>query len=275
MNCVENLEGEIWRYVMSEEIGFYPYMVSNMGRVKSLNYKQTGDEKLLKANKTKQGYLQVFLYCKGEKKHFFVHRLVALMFLKPDPNLDPNDLEVNHIDEDKTNNCVENLEWCTHRYNINYGTCTERMKETIKTSVARAEGNAKKMKKVYQYNQNLELVNTYSSSICASKQTGYSRGNICECCNGRQKTAYGYVWSYVELSSKEVLDLFERKNKSKQVFQYSTDLVLINVFPSLKNASLETGFSAGWISQSCNGKQKTAYNYIWSYSPIETEKKIS
>ena len=104
------------------------YQVSNFGQILSLNYRKTGKAELLKPGKTKDGYPIVILYKDGKKKTFTIHRLVAETFL-PNPN---NLLEVNHKDEDKTNNSVDNLEWCTREYNINYGTHNERMSKTKK-----------------------------------------------------------------------------------------------------------------------------------------------
>ena len=107
------------------------YQVSNFGQILSLNYRKTGKAELLKPGKTKDGYPIVILYKDGKKKTFTIHRLVAETFL-PNPN---NLLEVNHKDEDKTNNSVDNLEWCTREYNINYGTHNERMSKTKKKTV--------------------------------------------------------------------------------------------------------------------------------------------
>ena len=95
---------EIWRDIKDYE-GLYK--VSNFGRVKSLNYRNTGREKILQLNKTKNGYIRVCLWKDGKTKAFLVHRLVALAFID---NIDLKPC-VNHIDEDKTNNSVENLEF--------------------------------------------------------------------------------------------------------------------------------------------------------------------
>ena len=122
---------EIWKPVPGYE-GLYE--VSNLGRVRSVNryVKSKGESywlrkgKMLSPAKDKNGYLKVNLSCNGKNNIIRVHRLVAQAFL---PNPD-NLLEVNHKDEDKTNNRVENLEWCTAKYNNNYGTKIERQKKT-------------------------------------------------------------------------------------------------------------------------------------------------
>ena len=117
---------EIWLNIE----GYSNYMISNYGRVKSLNYRRTGKEKILSLKKDKKGYYYITLCKNGECKTFKVHRLVAKAFI-PNPNNYP---QVNHKDENPSNNCVENLEWCTNEYNLNYGKCQEkRIKSRQKT----------------------------------------------------------------------------------------------------------------------------------------------
>ena len=102
------------------------YQVSNKGRVRILNYRKTG---VCRIKKTyfKNGYERLSLCKNGKYKNYFVHRLVANTFLQ-----NPYDLsQVNHKDEDKTNNCVSNLEWCTAKDNINYGTRNERVSKSM------------------------------------------------------------------------------------------------------------------------------------------------
>lgn len=115
---------EEWRDIKGYE-GLY--QISNLGRVKSLrdnhgNYR----EKILNPSNRK-GYLIVSLCRKGRKREFKVHRLVALHFID-NPN---NYSQVNHKDENKENNRVDNLEWCTPKYNSNYGTRTQRASEKL------------------------------------------------------------------------------------------------------------------------------------------------
>ena len=108
---------EIWKDIKGYE-GLY--QISNLGNVKSIRYFNHANNKaytrnrLLKTSKTEKGYLRVELYKKGKGKKIRVHRLVAETFL---PNL-YNFKEINHKDGNKQNNCVDNLEWCTHSYNM-------------------------------------------------------------------------------------------------------------------------------------------------------------
>lgn len=105
------------------------YQINQLGQVRSLNYKRMRKIKRIKHSKQKNGYLYIILYDNSNsKKTYYIHRLVAQTFLS---NLN-NYKEVNHIDENKENNCVWNLEWCTHEYNINYGSRNEKHSEKMK-----------------------------------------------------------------------------------------------------------------------------------------------
>lgn len=190
---LENLENEIWLPVVGFE-GLYE--VSSLGRVKSLrNRYGTYREKILKQGKYKDGYLKVLLYKDEKKKTCRVNRLVAIAFID-----NPNNFRcVNHKDENKTNNCVDNLEWCTHQYNLNYGTAqARRVASTDWKSVAE-----KKSKRVYQYTKNGELVGIWESTRECGRQ-GFNQGNVSACCNNCFKregnNVYkNYIWSYREL----------------------------------------------------------------------------
>ena len=165
---------EIWKNVVIKGEVYDNYKVSNLGRLINLNYRGTGKNKLLKPSKNTNGYLQVFLRKDGKRKMFLVHRLVVETFL-PNPDGLP---EVNHKDEDKTNNSVENLEWCTHEYNTNYGTRTE------KTS-----------KPVLQLSLTGEFIKEWKSTQECGRN-GYIPGNIVKCCRGKRKSAHGFRWEY-------------------------------------------------------------------------------
>lgn len=150
------------------------YQISNQGRVKSLKF---GREKIRKSIKQKSGYFLVQLHDNGKREHKLVHRLVAQAFI-PNPQKLP---EVNHKDEDKSNNSVENLEWCDRKYNANYGTVTIRHS-----------------KRVVQIDpQTSDVVHEWASTAECGRN-GYSSGAISECCNGKRKIHKGYVWKYLQ-----------------------------------------------------------------------------
>lgn len=144
------------------------YVVSSLGRVKSLNYNHTGKEKILKPAKNSKGYLQVQLWRDGKHKMFQVHRLVATAFLPNSEGLE----QVNHIDEVKTNNCVENLEFCDCKYNNNYGTRNER--------AAAAQSKAVEASKFSDF-RTIEL---RFASTQEAERNGYKHQNVSACCRG-------------------------------------------------------------------------------------------
>ena len=116
------MQEEIWKPAPGFE-GLYE--VSNYGNVKSLNYRRSGKERIIDFYPGTNGYRQRTLYKDGKAINMKLHRLVALAFI-PNPDNLP---QINHKDEDKTNNCVDNLEWCDAKYNINYGTGMDRRTE--------------------------------------------------------------------------------------------------------------------------------------------------
>lgn len=183
------------------------YQVSNEGRVKSLDHiiicnngkgvaikKQKG--KMLRSFSRCLNYQTVTLTKNGIQKLCLVHRLVAEAFI-PNPDNLPF---INHKDENPANNVVENLEWCTHKYNMNYGTCQQRKSEKLKGRIHKQYvwnyPYKAKEKKVYQYTLEGKLICEYNSLREASRKNNISASNISCVCNGKQKTAYGYIWSY-------------------------------------------------------------------------------
>ncbi len=163
---------EIWKDIEGYE-GLY--QISNYGNVKSLGNDKTRKERILKPAKDKDGYLMVGLCKQGERKYHKIHRLVAQEFF-PNPNNYP---EVNHKDEDKTNNQVTNLEFCDRKYNINYGTHTERSALSRSKPVLCVETG-----KIYQSTHQVE------------RELGFAQQYISNACNGRYKQAYGFHWKY-------------------------------------------------------------------------------
>ena len=131
------------------------------------------------------GYYRIWLWIGGVQKCFLVHRLVALAFL-PNPDNLP---EVNHKDENKTNNMVGNLEWCSKSYNINYGTRNERCGEKILNRKDQS-------RPVKQFTKDGVFIKEYPSMHEVERQTGFYNGHISKCCNGKLKSAYCYIWRY-------------------------------------------------------------------------------
>lgn len=157
------------------------YSISSFGRIASHH---RGDIRILHPTTNRaNGYAYVNLCQNGIAKLFRVHVLVAKHFL---PNPDCL-LEVNHKDEDKLNNRADNLEWCTRKYNVNYGTAQQKRRNKQGERVG---------KHVSQYSKTGERVRTYESIAEASRSVGSSVANIVRCCKGRRPTSGGFVWRY-------------------------------------------------------------------------------
>ena len=154
------------------------YEVSSEGEVRSLARKGRKRQIFLKPFNNTQGYLQVVLTKGGKRDQPRVHRLVMQAFVGPCPE----NMEVNHIDEDKTNNCISNLEYVTHKQNLNHATRNAR--------VARARGLA-----IESYDINTgATIKRYASAWEAQRQDGYKHGNISRCLSGRLKSHHGVGW---------------------------------------------------------------------------------
>lgn len=158
---------EIWKDVVGYE-GLYK--ISNHGRLISLKY---GKEKILKFGKAR-GYLQTNLHKNGKFKKAFIHRLVASAFID-----NPDDLpQVNHKDENKTNNNACNLEWCTAKYNSNYGTGTERRTDP--------------KRKIVIQSMNGITIEEFKSIKETADKLKMSTTTVRKCCNEKLKTSCGY-----------------------------------------------------------------------------------
>lgn len=174
------MKQEIWKDIAGYE---GKYQVSNLGRVKSLNYKRSGKEEIMEPYKVGGGYLQVHLCKNGERDKQYVHRLVAEAFL-PNPENLPF---VNHKDENPENNIVSNLEWCNAKYNTNYGTRNDRVAEKL----INREDLSKPVLCV-------ETGEIFPSSSEAERKSRAYQGNIIKCCQGKRKTTRGYHWRYAD-----------------------------------------------------------------------------
>lgn len=170
---------EIWKDI---ENYYGLYQVSNMGNVKSLNYLHTGKERILRLGVNRGGYLIVELCKNGKRKTLLIHRLVLMTFA-PINNMDKFD--VNHRDENRQNNSLDNLEWCSRSYNINYGTRNQK----ISKPVVQLDTTTNK------------VVNVYCSAWEADRQ-GFNQSNITQCCKNKfsrpgNNIYKGYKWQYM------------------------------------------------------------------------------
>ena len=165
---------EMWKDIPSYE-GLY--FVSNTGKVKSARR-----ETILKPFSTPLGYKRVTLYADGVKKHYLVHQLVAKAFI-PNPHGYPF---INHKDENPSNNAVDNLEWCTQRYNLKYGHRNSKLRATLGTQ------------HVVQKSLHGDFIAEYCSANVAAAILNVDSSYIYRCLRGERESAYGYLWSYVD-----------------------------------------------------------------------------
>ena len=198
------MKDEIWVDIKGYE-GLY--QVSNKGRVKSLNYNKTGEERVLINQPDKTGYLHVVI--KG--KIINVHRLVAEAFI-PNPENKPC---VDHINTIRSDNRVENLRWATTKENMNNEKTLEKFKgennpffgkhhteetkqkmRVPKSEEAKRNMSKAREKRIVQLDKDMNFISEYSSAQRASEILGYHQGHINRCCNGKRKTHKGYIWMF-------------------------------------------------------------------------------
>ena len=178
---------EIWKDIPDYE-GLY--QVSNLGEVRSLDRYETNGKTIVlykgkmlnKAlNHSKKAYYMVSLSKKGNVTKKYVHRLVAETFLDNPYNYKC----INHKDENKLNNNVNNLEYCTNEYNVNYGTRNEKVRIS-------------KLKSVLQYDLKGNFIKQWIGIKNASEILKINGSDIGECCRNKRKTAGGYIWRFKE-----------------------------------------------------------------------------
>lgn len=163
------------------------YQASTHGRIQSLDIwirEKNGKERLhkgrlLKMYKIHNGYLCVCLQTKGVRKHFLVHRLIALTFIPNPQCLDT----VNHKDENKDNNYVDNLEWQTLYQNNRHGTRDDRMRKSLS-------------KPVLQYTLSGVFMKEFESLAAVKRELGFNASSVNKAARGIYKSSNGYIWKY-------------------------------------------------------------------------------
>ena len=190
------LEGSNMKEIWKPCKGFEEfYEVSNTGHVRSIALYSDKHKRVIKRKHpvikaeetTHDGYKRVLLCLYGVHHHCAVHRLVAQTFI---PNIDGLP-EVNHKDENTQNNSVGNLEWCSRKYNANYGTHPKRIKERMRKNHPTA-------KPVIQFDISGNKVREWKSQKEAARYLGIRSENISRCCKGKNHQAAGYYWHYAK-----------------------------------------------------------------------------
>lgn len=186
---LKDLPNEEWRDVVGYE-GLYK--VSNMGRVKMLPRNVLANksqriipEHIIKQIETQKGYLSVDLWNMNNRKRFMVHRLVLNAF--NGKNSDKK--ECNHKNENRKDNIYTNLEWISHKENINYGSRTEKQKVAM-------INHSRMSKPIVQYDLNGRFIAEYPSMRQAARELCFDMSNIKDCCKGRYKSTHGFVFKY-------------------------------------------------------------------------------
>ena len=156
------------------------YEISNFGKIRNIK-----TQRIRKAKINNKGYEQIILFINSKPKSYYVHRLVASNYIK-----NPNHYkEINHINENKLDNRVCNLEYCDTKYNCNYGTRNQRIinakRQTFKT--------------IIQKDKNNNIIRIWNDIIEIQQETKYNKHNIYKCCENKYKYAYGYKWEYSTL----------------------------------------------------------------------------
>lgn len=253
------MKEEIWEPVVGYE---GKYEVSDLGRVRSVDRHVFQQGKsvfyngvIMTPSVNNSGYLTIRLSRNNKKKGLLIHRIVAEAFLE-----NPNGLPcVNHKDENKLNNNLQNLEWCTMSYNVNYGTATIRR--------ARKMGN-----KIAQYNLKGNLVATYYSSGDAERNTGIAKSAIKDCANGKTSTSGGYIWKKIIDSCPQHVNVLLPCNHAKVIEQYDVNLNFIASYDSGHIAAKDTGLCSENILACCRRQQKSCGGYIWAFQGEEPAK---
>lgn len=246
---------EIWKDIEGYE-GMY--QVSNMGRVRALDRVkpnsggQIAKGHILPQSDNGHGYRFVSLWKFNKGRRFYVHRLVASAFI-PNPNNFPI---INHKDENKSNNRYENLEWCTQKYNINYGNHMKRLKESYI-----ANGNNRP---IDVYDKNGAFLKTFDCSNEVCKELGVHRRGLYLVCQGVAKSYKGYRFAFHGEPLKPYMK--EGKATPVSVLQYDNEGYLSACYDSMREAEKANNLYRGFLrvhNIKHNGNiVKDGYRYI-------------
>ena len=256
---LEDFEGEVWKDIPQSFCS-----VSNMGRIRSNTHTiqvhnhsvyetRTFYGRILKTRINQDGYYIVSLYINKKRIKIGVARLVAQAFID-----NPNGLpQVNHKNEDKSDNRCINLEWCTQLYNINYGT------GNIRKGISLRRNIREKCHKIKQYSKDGILLKTFVGSYELNKE-GFDNSAVYACCMHKLNQCYGYVWRFDN-------DPFTPPPKrgrgiKTKIEQLDLNGNLIAVYENMHQAAIAVvgkAQSYSTIRQCCIGNYSKAFGYKW------------
>lgn len=215
------------------------YSVSTEGEVRkdTTNY--------ILSQSSQQDYKFVTLLIKGKQKRMRVHRMVALTFLD-NPENKPY---VNHINGNRSDNNITNLEWVTPSENTQHAVDTGLM-------------NNGRKKAVIQYNLNGDRMATFESASEAARQTGGSQSKITMCCRRQRESANDYQWRYFD-DIQDVQKIEKKFITGKQVAQCDEEGKVLNIYPSFKEAARAVNGTSSAISRVCSGTNIRHKGYKW------------
>lgn len=261
---LKDFPNEIWK-----QSKFDNYLVSNYGRVKSVKrvytpaketrffHKRTYPERIVKLHIDRNGYIFFRFSIDGKLHNYSIHRLVAEAFI---PNTKCFDY-INHKNENKSDNRVNNLEWCSAEYNSNYGTCQQRRSSSVK------EMRRNRSISIDQYTINGDFIKHFSKKG-EIDDAGFCLKSILKVCRHNQETSGGFVWRFSNegFNKPEFIDS-KGGTLHKEVIQLSLNGEIIKIHCSLLDAALSLGDKKKrtGICQCCNGKAHQAYGFIWKY----------
>ena len=259
-----DLPDEIWKKTRFEN-----YAVSNYGRVKRLAHvsipesnsphahHRTYLEKMIKLAVSRCGYVFHRFSVNGKLVNGYIHQLVAEAFL---PNTESLPL-INHKNEDKSDNRVDNLEWCTTKFNINYGTCQKRRSISVK------QMRRRRVVDVDQYDKEGNFIKSFHTKG-ELDDAGFVVKTVLRCCRHTQETSHDFVWRFKgEPFTKPIIIDCRGGTIRRKIDCFTINGEYVRTFDNLLDAAMFMGgkHKRPSICQCANGKKKTALGYIWKY----------
>lgn len=245
---------EIWKDIAGYE-GLY--RISNKGNVLSLNAYGHGLIRPLKSRKNVFGYLTVVLRKNKKAKYTGVHILVAKAFI-PNPDNKP---QVNHLDGNKENNSVDNLEWATCKENINHAINTG-LRGRLTYDVPKGSLN-KNSKPILQYDTKGNFIKKWDCQSDAARFYNCDPSRIVNCAKGRDRSCKGFVWRFLDGQVQSKIELSFNGKAAHKIVQKAADGTILNEWSDYRTAANDIGCNISSIYDWCQGTYKPKNGYIW------------